>query len=203
MMSGVMCACVWMAGCGGEIDSGDDEVCEEALSPDEKVRCRDTTMVKTTRAYRMPDDTLHLLLEGEVKRENPDFYIELTFNEMAQQQAPQTWNWMGNEGISTTFYDRERDPQARNDFYAFPPENGIITVSEYGERKLKGVLRNFRYEDRTQLRGVALIPTMRFDLSCIGDPVNDDPSCAGKCGVCVANDRCGNEVIVSLPACSP
>ncbi len=192
---------IGMLGCGGPLAEDADELCEEALSADGKVRCRDTTMVEVSRAYRMPDGELRIILEGEKVRGVRDFYIELKFNEAAQQQAPQIWTWMGSSGLATTFYDRERSAQARNDHYPFPPENGTLTISTYEPMRIAGSLTNFRYEDNAELRGVALVPTMRFDISCVGDPVNDDPSCADACGVCVANDRCGNEVVVPVEPC--
>ena len=190
--------------CSASNAEEDDELCEEAVSPDEKVRCRDTTMVAVSKAYRLPDGDLKIFFEGEPVSstiDDPQFVLELTLTPEAQAEAPEIWNIPGSPGLASTFRAYSRKA-VRSDYLTYVLERGGITVSDYDSRSISGVLRNMRYVDRTSGNGVALVPTMRFSLDCIGDPATDDVSCAGKCGVCQAVDRCGNAVTVQLDECS-
>lgn len=202
------CALVWLCvahvACSANNTEEEDELCEEVLSADEKVRCRDTTMVAVSKAYRLPDGDLKIFFEGEPVSstiDDPQFVLELTLTPEAQAEAPEIWNIPGSSGLASTFRAYSRKA-VRSDYITYGLERGGITVSDYDSRSMSGVLRNMRYEDRSSGNGVALIPTMRFSFDCIGEPATDDVSCADRCGVCQAVDRCGNEVTVQLEECS-
>lgn len=195
---------VALTGCSASNAEEEDELCEEVLSADEKVRCRDTTMVAASRAYRLPNGQLKIFFDGEPVSStiaSMQFQLELTLSPAAQAQAPEIWNIPGSEGISSTFRAYSRKALRGDDIH-YELERGSVTISDYDERSMTGVLRNMRYKDNSTGLGVALIPTMRFSFDCIGEPATDDVSCQGKCGVCQAVDRCGNAVTVQLDECS-
>ena len=197
-----LCAAALCALCGG-CGVSDEEAprCEETLSADGKVRCRDSTSLDRARAHKRPDGWLVITLAGGGRAERPDYYVEIKLSPAAQADAPQTWNYTGNEGIVTTFFDYKRDPNARAPFQAFTPKSGALTISTFEPQRVQGSLKDFRYEDDSNLSGVALIPSMRFSITCVGEPAVDDPKCKGACGLCRATDRCGDEVLVTLAPC--
>lgn len=187
--------------CGGSSEE-EDTFCTEYLSPNGKVRCGDTTMIESSRAYRLPNGQLKMFLEAKRSfRDKPDFYVELTLSEAAQEAAPQVWNYQSAEGVVSWFYERQRIADARNEYYSFRGSRGTVTISDFDGQSMTGVLKNMRYDDNLGANGLAEVPTMRFDIGCIGDPATDDASCADKCGVCSATDRCGNQVTVQLDPC--
>lgn len=197
-----------LAACGGDDSSQDDDVlCETAESGAGMVRCRDTTMIERSRAYRLPDGRLMVFLERG-PAEQPSDYVKLELSATAEQKAPSIWNLSGDPSMLASFVQlkgRDEPQRQLSPYKTFDARQGegTLTISKYisGASPLEGVIRDGYFEDNLYKTGVAKVPTMRFSIGCVGQPSTDDPACADMCGSCKVTDACGNVVTLKLTPC--